>query len=115
MSTKLDEIRQRHANGYKGLEAERAFPDVAWLLAQNDRLRKPELGLNDQPLPTEHELVEQDRWLDKNWPHPTYIELEDQVKRLRAALEKIARTEGNVHPSWHVRIAREALDRDNCG
>jgi hypothetical protein len=35
-----------------------------------------------------------------------------EVERLRAALEKIANTEGNVHPSWHVHTAREALADD---
>jgi len=32
-----------------------------------------------------------------------------QIERLREALEQIAETEGNVHPSWHVQTAREAL------
>lgn len=36
-------------------------------------------------------------------------------ERLRTALEKIANTEGNLHPSWHVHAAREALDGPKDG
>jgi hypothetical protein len=39
MSDKIAEIQQRHAHGYKGIAAERVFPDVAALLIEVDRLR----------------------------------------------------------------------------
>lgn len=33
----------------------------------------------------------------------------EQIERLRKALKKIADTEGNIHPSWHVKTAQDAL------
>jgi len=39
MTDKLAEIQQRHANGYKGIDAERAFPDVAALLSAVEWLK----------------------------------------------------------------------------
>jgi hypothetical protein len=40
--------------------------------------------------------------------------LEIENERLRAALEKIANTQGVLHSSWHVATARDALGRANC-
>jgi len=38
--------------------------------------------------------------------------LEAEVERLRAALEKIANTEANIHCSWLIGDARQALGND---
>jgi hypothetical protein len=44
-----------------------------------------------------------------------FRETMNERDRLRTALEKIADTEGNIHPSWHVQTAREALGKPKDG
>lgn len=44
-----------------------------------------------------------------------YDAAQREAQVLREALEKIANTEGNIHPSWHVKTAREALTSTDRG
>jgi len=61
------------------------------LRAENERLLKEGIGMRGWKIRAES--------------------AEAENERLRAALEEIATTEGNLHSSWHVQTARAALER----
>jgi len=90
-ATKLDEIQQRHANGYKGIDAERVFPDVAALLSEVGRLQ--------EIITAKDELLVAYR----------LGRAESENEQLRAALKELLRYVSFDSPEHHIVI--NALSR----
>ena len=111
MTDKLAEIQQRHANGYKGIDAERAFPDVAALLSAVEWLKIAEQRRTEE---LQTAMAENERLRAQlKAEHETAVAaIAGSEKELQQLRDEVTRLDALIDRGLFAEIERLRTERD---